>query len=70
MNTRFDESARWLVVERGPISVACNLGAERQRVPIRARRHVVLLASETGVETIDTAVLLPPEAVAVLKTAD
>ena len=30
----YDEGARWLVVHRGPLRVAVNLGAERQEIPL------------------------------------
>ena len=32
--TNFDESAKWLVVRRGPVVVACNLSDIAQRVPV------------------------------------
>jgi len=32
---RFDEAAGWLVVERGPLSVVCNLSDAEQAVPLR-----------------------------------
>ena len=36
VNVRFDERARWLVLERGRISVACNFGPGPQVLPLRA----------------------------------
>ena len=30
----YDEEARWVVVRRGPVVVACNLSGERRRVPL------------------------------------
>ena len=43
-----DGESRWLVVERGPISVVCNLaGPAARRHPIRAGgAHELLLVSE------------------------
>jgi maltooligosyltrehalose trehalohydrolase len=34
VEVRFDEAARWLVLERGPLSVVCNLAGEEQAVPL------------------------------------
>ena len=35
VRVRFDEAARWLVMERGPLAVACNFAAQPQDVPLR-----------------------------------
>ena len=59
--------ADWLVLERGPIAVACNIGGERRHVPIgQTRSAAVLLASAPEVRTVDDGVELPPDTVAVL----
>jgi maltooligosyltrehalose trehalohydrolase len=62
---RFDEAARWLVVRRGPIAAACNLGARAQRVSVGGSGRV-LLASSPGVSAAGDGVELPPDSVAVL----
>ena len=63
----FDEEAAWLVVERGPVTVAANLARAPRRIPIAAHRpNTLLLASESGVRLAPGAVELPPDAVAVL----
>ena len=49
MSTSFDEEARWLVVRRGHFSIAANLAAEAQAVPLESRGEVVL-ASAAGTE--------------------
>jgi len=67
VRTRFDESARWLVFERGPITVACNLAQQHQRVPLRAGRNRVCLQSEADVRLESRQVSLPPESVVILK---
>ncbi|HEX5444810.1 MAG TPA: malto-oligosyltrehalose trehalohydrolase [Pirellulales bacterium] len=67
VHTRFDEQARWLVVERGPITVVCNLGQQPQRVPVGEHRpRTVRLASEQQFEVDSQGVLLPPDAVVIL----
>ena len=63
----YDEDARWFVVRRGAVAVACNLAAAAQDVPLPAGGSTVLLASEPGVAVTDAAVPLPPESVAVIQ---
>ena len=67
VNTRFGESARWFVVERGPLTVAFNLAKTSQCVPLREGKQNVLLASEKGIEAAKNEISLPPDAVAILK---
>src|SRR5690606_9686154 len=46
-SARFDEEARWFVLARGDVVIACNLAQARQRVPLPAGpARVVLLASD------------------------
>jgi maltooligosyltrehalose trehalohydrolase len=59
----WDDAAGWLVVRRGDVVVACNLGAEPQAVPVDGE---VLLASADGVRLADGALTLPPDTVAVV----
>ncbi|HVX11121.1 MAG TPA: malto-oligosyltrehalose trehalohydrolase [Pirellulales bacterium] len=67
VGVEFDEQARWLVVERGDITVVCNLGERRQLVPLAEHRPRSLrLASEPDTEVRDAGVDLPPDSVAIL----
>jgi maltooligosyltrehalose trehalohydrolase len=66
VRVKFDETERWLVVERGPISVVCNLAENRQAVPVRAGHHKILMASEAGSEVADGKVGLANDAVVIL----
>ncbi|HEX5188576.1 MAG TPA: malto-oligosyltrehalose trehalohydrolase [Streptosporangiaceae bacterium] len=60
-----DERAGWLVVRRGQITVACNLGAVAWTLP--ARPGTTLLAvSEPSVRQAPGGVELPPDTVAIL----
>jgi maltooligosyltrehalose trehalohydrolase len=63
VRTEFDEAGRWLVVHRGPVSVATNVGAGEVRLPVEG---ALGLASEPGVATNGELVTLPPDSVAVL----
>jgi maltooligosyltrehalose trehalohydrolase len=69
VHVRFDETQRWLVLERGPITVACNLGPERQSLALSAGAHHILLTSGPGCFVRAAHVELPADAVAILKRA-
>ncbi|MCU1590931.1 MAG: maltooligosyl trehalose hydrolase [Frankiales bacterium] len=62
----YDEEARWLVVRRGCTAVACNLGADRQPVPLPGTPDGMLLASSHGFVFRDGFVEIDAESVAVL----
>lgn len=44
----WDDQARWLVMTRGDVAVACNLSGDRQSVPLPGSPQRVLLASAEG----------------------
>jgi maltooligosyltrehalose trehalohydrolase len=67
VGVRFDEEARWLVLERGPVTVACNLAAHAQTVPlIKERSTHILLASEAEAVVNAAGVTVPAEALVIL----
>jgi maltooligosyltrehalose trehalohydrolase len=67
----FEESAKWLVVRRGPVVVACNLSGITQRVPVVLRDGAeLLLASTSEVQLTHAAVGLSPDSVAILLSAE
>jgi maltooligosyltrehalose trehalohydrolase len=61
-----DDDACTLVVERGEITIAANLGTEEQKLDLGDRATTVLLASTDAIHADPRAVTLPPDAVAVL----
>ena len=63
----YDELTRWLVMERGPVSVACNFSAHSRRIPLRVGTHRTLLTSEPGINAVSGGVILRPESVALFK---
>jgi maltooligosyltrehalose trehalohydrolase len=63
---RFDEAARWLVMDRGPITVACNLGDRSTRVPLPRGDLRVRLASDARAGLVGGGVQLPPDSLTVL----
>ena len=67
VRVRFDEAARWLVVEGGPVAVVCNLSDRAQCVPVSVSRvNQVLLTSDPAIQITAGGVHLPPDAVALL----
>jgi maltooligosyltrehalose trehalohydrolase len=67
IHVSFDEQAKWLVMARGAIAVACNLSERRQRAPVSTGSDArILLASEKEVQVAAGKVELPPDSVAVL----
>jgi maltooligosyltrehalose trehalohydrolase len=65
----YAEDAAWLVVRRGGLRVACNLGAGRQAVPLDGAPVRVLLASAPGFVFRDGLIELDGDSVAVLELA-
>jgi maltooligosyltrehalose trehalohydrolase len=61
-----DELARTVVLHRGRLRVACNLGAEKVTLGLLAPIGRILLASEP-VEASEDALTLPPEAFAIVE---
>jgi maltooligosyltrehalose trehalohydrolase len=60
-----DESKHWLTMERGLVSVLCNLGDKPVELE-NPRRFRLLLASSDAVQMNEATVRLPPNAVAIL----
>ncbi len=67
VQTHFDESARWFVVERGALTVAFNFAGESQLVPLREGNQQLLLASAPKTFVSGKAVSLPSDAMAILR---
>jgi maltooligosyltrehalose trehalohydrolase len=62
----YDERAKWIRMERGTITLICNLGEQEQRFPALQPSSVVL-ASRSEIEIDEHAVNLPPDTIAVLR---
>jgi malto-oligosyltrehalose trehalohydrolase len=63
----YDEDARWLLVRRGPLRIAANLGTSTARV-LAAGSGTVLLASEPDISVNSEIITLPPASFAVIDT--
>ena len=68
VDARYDDDARWLVVERGPVSVACNFSGDPVGIPVAEDDDRTLLLSSTPVEVGGSPVELPPESVAIWRS--
>jgi maltooligosyltrehalose trehalohydrolase len=62
----FDEANGWLTLERGQIQVHCNLGQLDREVPAEEGCRIVL-ASRAGTEIRNSAIILPPDSVAIVQ---
>jgi maltooligosyltrehalose trehalohydrolase len=67
VRVEFDEKNHWLVMERGSISVVCNLANDSRRIPMREGAFKTLLASVPDVEACGGGAILPSESVAIFK---
>ena len=68
VRVRFNEAQQWFAVERGLITVACNLAPEGRGLPLGAGPWKLLLGSSAGVAlTGDNVIQLPPDSVAILR---
>jgi maltooligosyltrehalose trehalohydrolase len=67
IHVRYSEDAGWLVVERGPWSIVCNLSGSAQSIPLTADRPTQpLLAAPSKVVTRSDAIVLGGASVAIL----
>jgi maltooligosyltrehalose trehalohydrolase len=66
VEVRFSEEQRWLALQRGAISVVCNLNSERQEAPLPSPAEI-LLSSSPDCAASERAVALPPDSIAILK---
>jgi maltooligosyltrehalose trehalohydrolase len=67
VRTDFSEEERWLTVERGPWTIACNMSSKPVSVRLREGTHQLVLASEVGITGTSPTVALPANSVAILK---
>ncbi len=65
VRVRFDEEKIWLRVERGSITVLCNLGAQDSSFPV-PHSSSLELASRATIRLGNGAIDLPPDSIAVL----
>jgi maltooligosyltrehalose trehalohydrolase len=61
----WDEEKKWIVMARGPVSVACNIAPHAQTVPLRKSPGKILLASEEGISLSGGGIELPADSVGI-----
>lgn len=67
VQTTCDEEKKSFLLQRGPVTVACNLASRPQQLDLPGRPlQAVLLASEPGFELMGGGIRLPPESVAMV----
>jgi maltooligosyltrehalose trehalohydrolase len=64
----YDEQDRWLVVQRGRLRIAANLGPAPQRLPLDGHGSAVLAASSPGATLDGDTVVMPAATFAVIET--
>ena len=64
LGVEFDERRRWIVLRRGRIAIACNLGTDPAQVPATGR----LLLRWGDPQVGEKATVLPGHSVAVLRS--
>ncbi len=62
----FDEERKWLRIDRGTMTILCNLGAQGCSFPI-PQSSSVELASRGAIRVVDGAIDLPSDSIAVLR---
>jgi maltooligosyltrehalose trehalohydrolase len=66
VEVRFDEEAQWLVLERGRLRIACNLGKAPVDVELGPGGQL-LLASDDSIAMSGATIKLGPDSVAVVR---
>ncbi len=66
VRVRYNEDERWLVVERGAVTVAFSLAEKPVEIDIKPNARMIL-ASSPEIHAADCRLVLPPDSVAVLK---
>jgi maltooligosyltrehalose trehalohydrolase len=61
----FDEDDKWFSVERGEVTLICNLGTGMRTVAASSNKRIVL-ASNAGISLIENAITLPPDTAVIL----
>ena len=69
VHAAYDEAARWLLISRGALRIAANLGADPVEIPLPGVTATLLAASTPDISLKSGAISLPPASFAVVGTA-
>ena len=64
----WDETGRWLMISRGRLRIAANLGPVQQQLPAGVAGGAIVAASAEGIAVDGDTVRMPPSSFAVLRT--
>ncbi len=67
IKVNFDELKRWLTIDRGNITIACNFSSEAQSISLSEAKYEILLTSSPENLIEDGSACLAPDSVAILK---
>ncbi|NLW86097.1 MAG: malto-oligosyltrehalose trehalohydrolase [Planctomycetes bacterium] len=66
----YDESQRWIVVNRCCVALACNLSDQRQSVPLRGGGGRIILSMDQEASISGAAILMPPDCAALVAVGE
>jgi maltooligosyltrehalose trehalohydrolase len=69
VRVHYDEKDRWLVMERGSISIVCNFSEKPHRIAIPGEASKILLSSETQVPVANGFAEMPAESVLIMRSS-
>ena len=69
VRTAYDDAARWLLISRGPLRIAANLGTDPVEIPLGASAAILLAFSTPDISLESGAIFLPPASFAVVAAA-
>src|SRR6185437_1797786 len=65
LNVFYDEHENWIRIDRGTITVICNLGSENRRFLLTSRTQI-LMASRNEMQIDDNSISVAPDAVVII----
>jgi malto-oligosyltrehalose trehalohydrolase len=66
VSAAYDEAGRWIIIRRGQVLLAANLGSAPQRLELGGGTSLVLAASKPGISLAHGRIALPPRSFAVV----
>jgi maltooligosyltrehalose trehalohydrolase len=67
VDVQFDQQNKWIAIRRGSVTIACNLAAYEQPVPLPSEGVILLTSREASAPSAGS-IVLPPESVAVVES--
>jgi maltooligosyltrehalose trehalohydrolase len=67
IEVNFNDAAKWFVVKRGTVIVACNLNTVCQNVALSLKGSQILLASDSQARITPAGINMPPDSIALVR---